>query len=167
MIGLSQMSYKQDELTKIAAWRNENLISLRTNSKTDPANQKKWVESFGGSEKYFFIYDYQANSKPKFVGYCGLDKINRVNKTAEMGLLIGTEFHKKGYGRAAANALLKYGFRDLNLNCIFIEVYNTTTNWNFWMKCGFVKEGRLLARKFWNGTFYSSVMASFLRKDFT
>jgi RimJ/RimL family protein N-acetyltransferase len=162
MIKLEKMSVKQPELDLIAEWRNQSMISLRSTDLTAKGqSQIDWVNSFGAKEKYYFIYDPGTPShntigytKPAFVGYCGLDKIDSVNRTAEMGLLINPEYHKKGYGSVAVRKLLKMAFEQFNLNCIFIEVIGSTNNWDFWLKQGFFHEGSLRARHYKNGVYY-------------
>lgn len=162
---LELISKKPSELLKIAKWRNETLISLRSNFRTpvDIDHQYKWIDSiFNSSDVYFFIYD-----DTKFIGYSGLDKLNKVNKTAELGLLIGKPHQGQNYGKKATISTLAYAFDILKLNCVFIEVYLTTDTWiNFWHNLGFKKEGILRQRKFWSGKFYDSVTASMLKEEF-
>jgi len=171
MIKLEKMSYKQPELDLIAEWRNQSMISLRSSDLTAKGEaQKRWVESFGPSEKYYFIYE-SAKSCPEdsrfytFLGYCGLDKIDPVNKTAEMGLLINPEQHKKGYGTKTVKELLRMAFEDFNLNCIFIEVIHSINNWDFWLKQNFFYEGTLRARHFKDNRFCESRVGSILKED--
>jgi hypothetical protein len=57
MIKLEKMSVKQPELDLIAEWRNQSMISLRSSDLTAKGqSQINWVNSFGPSEKYYFIY---------------------------------------------------------------------------------------------------------------
>ena len=173
MIKLEKMSYKQPELDLIAEWRNQSMISLRSSDLTAKGEaQKRWVESFGPSEKYYFIYspelpshNAQGYTLTKLLGYCGLDKIDSVNRTAEMGLLIDPEYHKKGFGSQAVQELLRMAFTDFNLNCVFVEVIHSTNNWDFWLKQNFFYEGSLRARHFKDNRFCESRMGSILKSD--
>jgi len=162
LIRLELICIKEEELLQIAKWRNETLLSLRSIEPT-PVNyeyQCKWVASIE-HEKYFFIYN-----ETDFIGYCGLDKINKVNGTAELSLLIGKPFQGKGYGKQAVETLFKIAFDKEELQCVFIEVYNTTDNWvNFWFNLGFKLEGRLRRRKLWKRKYYNSVIASILKEE--
>lgn len=182
MIKLEKMSYKQPELDLIAEWRNQSMISLRSNDLTAKGEaQRKWVDSFTDREKYYFIYNYpftydeywnsvadhynfNYEKSKKLVGYCGLDKIDSVNKTAEMSLLINPVYHKKGYGSTVVKELLRMAFEDFNLNCVFIEVISSTHNWEFWRKQGFIHEGTLLSRYYKKGSFYNSDMGSYSKR---
>lgn len=164
-VRLERMTNKDDELIKIAIWRNDCLESLRTPFKTpvDSYQQRIWLNNMDEyKDNYFFIYHDN-----EFIGYCGLDKICRINKTAEMSLLIGTPFYHMGFGEEAAISLLEYGFGQLGLQLIYIEVYETTEKYRgFWKKLGFKGEGRLRRRKYWQGKFYDSIVASILNTEF-
>lgn len=171
MIKLEKMSYKQLELDLIAEWRNQSMISLRSSDLTAKGeSQRKWVDSFGPSEKYYFIYSVNPSFPEDYrfytiLGYCGLDKIDQVNRTAEMGLLINPVHHKHGFGTEAVKKLLRMAFENFNLNCIFIEVLNSTDNYLFWSKQGFKSEGNLRQRHFKNNHYYGSTIASIIKED--
>jgi RimJ/RimL family protein N-acetyltransferase len=168
MIKLEKMSYKQPELDLIAEWRNQSMISLRSSDLTAKGEaQKRWVESFGPSEKYYFIYHDKNGEYDNFhlAGYCGLDKIDPVNRTAEMGLLIKPDLRKYGIGSVAVQKLLYMAFNRFNLNCVFIEVINSTSNWLFWEKQGFKREGTLLDRHFKQGQYVSSNIGSVIKSE--
>lgn len=163
MIKLEPIKKKYKELMQIAEWRNETLKTLRSNAPTEVNYDKQcaWVDTIQ-EDKYFYVYNEMGN----FIGYCGLDKINEVNRTAELSILIGTPFQEKGYGKETVKKLLKYGFKDLHLNCIFIESYTTTNRWtDFWLDIGFTFEGMLRARKYWGGFYYNSVIMSMLKEE--
>ena len=166
MIYLTPIQKDDFSLLSIADWRNQTLISLRSSHRTEMEihSQNRWVHNWkAAGDEYYFI---KTRNDGQLVGYCGLDKISKVNKTAEMSLLIGSEFHRKGLGKYAVRSLLGHGFEVLGLNCIFIEVYRTTTAWQFWEKCGFIQEGTLKARKYWEGCIYDSVAACMLENEY-
>ena len=178
MIKLEKMSVKFPELDLIADWRNESMASLRSGNLTAKGDsQREWVEGFGSNESYYFIYDEKVKC-PKFdndgtlypnsyflLGYCGLDKIHQVNRTAEISLLVKPKVQKCGYGSEAVKELLDIGFGLFNLNLIFGECYTTTNNWEFWQKQGFEVEGRLQKRKWWNDKYYDSITFSMNRNQ--
>lgn len=167
MIKFEKMYIKQPELNLIADWRNQNLISLRSNDLTVKGSaQERYVNNLKANEKYYFIYnEYEIPTQKDFIGYCGLDKINTVNKTAEMGLLIKSRQQKKGYGAKAIQVLLRMAFEDFNLNCVFIEVIGSTTNWVFWEKQGFKLEGNLRERHYKKGSYYGANIGSILKSE--
>jgi len=169
---LEKMSVKQPELDLIAEWRNESMLCLRTPDLTAKGwSQEQWVKSFTQAEKYYFIYDITKAQETfggrgrQLVGYCGLDKIDPINRTAEMGLLIRPDAQKGGYGSKAVAELLRLGFENFNLNCIFIEVIATTNNCVFWEKQKFVWEGSLRQRFYKKGKYYPSRVGSILKEE--
>lgn len=77
--------------------------------------------------------DGLGNSKVNFsivadgecIGNCGLFEINEVNRTCELGILIGDRgYWGKGYGRDAVRLLLDYAFRLRNFRRVWLEVRN-------------------------------------------
>ena len=72
-------------------------------------------------------------------------KINQRFNRAELGYWIGFPFWGKGYATEAAQAMLKFGFEQLNLNKIY--AVHTTENPNsgkVMQKNGMVREGELV-----------------------
>lgn len=155
---------RDEFLTQIAMWCNDhkNFPALRSHLLTSPDLQRDWFQSIIKSEKdqYYFIY-----MRGDMVGYCGLDKINHYHKTAEISLLIGTEFQERSYGRIAVETLLRIGFITFDLNCIYAEVNNITEAPIFWSKCGFKKEGVLRSRKRWNSKATDVQVRSILKSE--
>lgn len=162
MIYLEPLSVKEKELMTIAIERNKTLASLRSSEPTPVSfeHQKKWVESLSHKEKYYFIYDSIS-----IIGYCGLDKIDQVNSNAEISLLILEKDQGYGYGRKSVGLLLGKAFEQYHLNCVYGECYYSTENWKFWQKLGFIQDGTLKARKWWDGEFHNSMHFYMLASD--
>jgi RimJ/RimL family protein N-acetyltransferase len=159
---LDPISLKEPELSLIAKWRNESLHTLRSHERTMEYNQKDWVlDSQKRGDRYYFMY-YGHD----LVGYCGLDKIDNINKTAEIALLVNPDLWEFGHKTIACKLLLWKAFNEMNLNCIYVEVYCTSNAWFFWKQMGFRAEGKLRQRKFWDGVYYDSIIASILKEEF-
>lgn len=156
MIKLMPLLPNKEWLERIACWRNDSLISLRSGTLTNPSQQDEWIASLKfGKDIYFYIVQ---DGNP--IGYCGLDKVDLFNRNAEISCLIGTEYQSRGYGKEAVQNLLRYGFEQLGLNRIYAEVYLTTSRWTFWEKCGFRREALLEDRKLWQGEWFDSIYGS-------
>lgn len=162
-MNLIPIYYNQDWLNKIADWRNESKEHLRTGDDTFRENQKSWVEkvSKSGDHYYFIAIGWEGNLE--LVGYCGLDKIHPVNRTAEISLLIGREWRGENNGKNSVKKLLIKAFNELNLNLIYAETYN---NKKFWIKCGFKEEANLRQRKYCNNNYNDSTILSITRDEF-
>ncbi len=165
-IKLEYIMENDSRLLDIAVWRNAVMPALRseTLTKIKMKNQNKWIrKAIQRGDMYFFI----LNMEGKTVGYCGLDKISEANKTAEMSLLVANAYKGMGYGTAAVKELLGIAFKGHHkLECVFIEVYDTTSAWQFWVQHGFMFEGLHRARKIWKGNSYCSKSGSILRQEY-
>lgn len=56
------------------------------------------------------------------IGTCTLASLHRRHRRAELGLLLEAAQHEKGFAVEAATAVLRYGFRKLNLHRITADV---------------------------------------------
>lgn len=147
------------EASLIAKWRNDPKVSLslRTWKLTDTENQGDWIKKISqdNSVVYFSIHKIKKNGS-EFVGYCGLDKIDSVNRRAEISLLINPSLHKKGLGKISVYKLLDFAFNSLGLQTVYGEVYQTTSALSFWLKCGFSDCGQIPGAKYHNRKYYPS-----------
>lgn len=156
-------------------WRNHPSINAwtRQNGIIGKRDMVKWfdkldydssIEMFGViSEIEYFIPDYQCSNKN--IGTCGLTSINHIHGSAEFSLLISPEYQGKGYGTAALAELLKYGFKNLRLNCIWGETFTNNPALKMFLKLGMVEEGRLRQRYYKNGEYTDSIMISITEKE--
>lgn len=69
----------------------------------------------------FGIVDAQEDT---LIGNCGLVELDHINRTGDVGILIGDKrCWNRGYGREAMGLLLDYGFNILNLHNLQLKVY--------------------------------------------
>lgn len=152
MINIVPITYDESYLKQIAEERNKALMSLRSDWCTEPLKQREWYLNLNpDKERYFYIFYCGV-----LIGYCGLDKISQSDSNAEMSLLIFEKFNRKGFGGKAIKKLLDFAGSNLHLHSVYIEAYETTTNWKFWKKAGFTFHGKGPHKKYWNGRYYDS-----------
>ncbi len=101
------------------------------------------------------------------VGNCGLFGIEWNNRAAEFGIFIGDKsVWGKGYGTDAARLVLRHGFETLNLNRIFLRVYEDNPRaMHTYEKAGFVPEGRMRQAVYRNGEYKDVLLMSTLRSE--
>lgn len=100
------------------------------------------------------------------VGVCGFTSIDQLNQRAEFSLYIGPEYQGKGYGLDALVALLKHGFKDLNLHRIWGETFDGNPATKCFKYAGMTYEGTFRQSYFKWGEWIDSHIYAVLRKDF-
>ncbi len=113
----------------------------------------------------FAVVDRASDSH---IGNVGLYAINWVSRLAEFRIAIGEKnYWGRGYGTEATRLTLAYGFRHLNLNCIFLGVNaEHTAAIRSYQKAGFVHEGGMRQIIYRNGRYYDGVRMSVLRDEY-
>ena len=104
----------------------------------------------------------------KMLGTIKLDKIDFINKSAEVGALIGEkDFWGKKIGQKAFSILLKYSFEDLGLNRIWGGTdENNKSMQGLFLKSGFLEEGRLRQITYFEGKYTDNLRYSILREEY-
>jgi len=102
------------------------------------------------------------------IGNCGLQKIDWRNRHAELGIVIGEKrFWNQGYGTDAMRLLVQHGFKNINLNRIWLRVHaDNPRAIRCYEKVGFVHEGRLRADQFKNGLYVDTLLMSVLKDEY-
>ena len=89
------------------------------------------------------------------------------NRSAEFGIFIGDKtFWNNGYGCEATRLTLQHGFETLNLNRIYLHVFETNPRAiHVYDKIGFIREGKLRQTTFRNGRYIDTLIMSMLRSE--
>lgn len=103
----------------------------------------------------------------QLVGLVRYFDLNTRNRSAEIGFLIGPEFHGQGYSHEAVGMLLKYLFGELRLN----KVYAQTAEFNnrslkLLSRLGFRVDGRLRQHHELRGVLYDDLLLSILAEEY-
>lgn len=114
------------------------------------------------SIRWGIIYKENGN----FIGSIGLNNLNLWNKKAEIGYELHPEYWRRGIMFEAANAVLQYGFSQLDLFRIGAVTYpeNVASN-RLLQKLGFRQEGLLRGYLYQNGLSHDAIMHSILRPE--
>jgi len=89
------------------------------------------------------------------------------NRSAEFGIMIGEKsYWNQGYGTEAVKLLVAHGFQSLNLNRIFLRVFEDNPGAiHAYEKAGFIREGRLRQAEYHQGKFVDVLVMSILRSE--
>lgn len=103
----------------------------------------------------------------RIVGNCGYFDVDWRVHSGEVGILIGDkQYWNQGYGTEVMGLLVKHGFETLNLNRIYLQVYETNLRAiKCYEKSGFIHEGRKRQAMYKNGQYIDVLMMSVLRSE--
>ena len=108
------------------------------------------------------------NKHRKHIGNIKLGGINWIHRFADLGIMVGDKKSRgKGYGTEACVLVLKYAFRMLNLNKVFLGCHaNNTAAINAYKKAGFRVEGRLKKILNVDGKYIDKILMGILQSQF-
>ena len=118
-----------------------------------------------GKEHYHFVMCRLDDTQP--IGTISLFQIDAINGSAGVGIAIGEKpLWGNGYGTDAMNALLDFGFGQLRLERIWLEVYDFNVRaQRSYEKAGYVVEGTLRHANYRQGMHRDVLLMSILRDE--
>jgi len=145
----------------VASIISPELMKIKDMSFIDESFRRFTKENAQG----FFIKHVPSND---YVGTIKLDKINRNNMNAEIGLMIGEKrLWGQKIGAKAVLILLKYAFEVLNLHKVIggTEEHNIAMQ-KLFLRSGFKQEGRLRQENNINGIFSDGFYYGILKNEY-
>lgn len=132
-----------------------------------PLNYKdtlNWYKTKDKSKRIDCIIEY--DSIP--VGLIGLLQIDRINMKAELYIAIGNEDYKRrGIAFKSINLVLKYGFSELNLNKVYLNVdAENTAACRLYEKLGLKQEGFFVQDLLHNNKLIDRKRYAIIRQNF-
>ena len=132
------------------------------------AMEEKWFEGMleeQGKRSYHFVICLLADDRP--IGTAGFHHVNQEDGHASFGISIGEKAEwSKGYGTDALRAICDFGFGQLRLERIELDVYEPNKRaQRSYEKAGFVTEGTLRHAHFSNGKHHDTLRMSLLREE--
>ena len=101
------------------------------------------------------------------IGFIGIYRINTEHHRAEIGYMLLQDFCNKGITTEAIDAVLNYGFNNLQLHSMeaIIDPRNTASE-KVLQKNGFVKEAHFIENECYNNVFLDTVVYSLLKRNY-
>lgn len=157
---------------KARHWVNDPEINRWMLSGHIPVSVEGEEAYYAGAEKdqankTGFAFEIHAIDGPRYIGNCGLHKVDLIHRHAEVGILIGQIMdHNKGYGRDAIRTLLKFGFETLGLHSIEIRhMAPNEAGAHLYRSIGFKEVGTLRQHCFLHGEWVDEVVLDMLAED--
>ena len=127
-------------------------------------DEYRWIDqqtSYSRGEYQFAIEDYEGS----MVGRCGLTRVDWKNRVAELAIMVGTPYRRRGYAADAMEVLCRFCFEEMNLNKLKVSVFAfNTAAVTLYEKCGFVREGLLKSEIFRAGKYQDVVLMARFRE---
>jgi [ribosomal protein S5]-alanine N-acetyltransferase len=103
----------------------------------------------------------------RLIGVTGLHQIDFKNRHCSFGIVIGEKAEwGKGYGTEATTLLVKHAFETLNLNRVWLHVYEYNDRGRrSYEKVGFRQEGVLRQDCYREGRYWDTIVMAILRED--
>lgn len=102
----------------------------------------------------------------EFVGSVGLHGIDARDRQAEVGIWIARPHWDKGYGTDAVRITSRFAFREMNLQRVYLHVYDTNARGiRAYEKVGFKEEGRMRRGQFVSGRYVDVIVMGLLAED--
>jgi len=163
---------EKEDLILLRDWRNitdfrRNFREVRELSLTD---QFEWFESLQRSKDTNFMFTIVDLATNKAIGAAGLLYINWIIRSGDFSFYIGENekyIGNDGIAKEAASLLIEYGFNNLNLHKIWMELYEyDLQKINFFTKIfNFKKDALLRDNCFEDGKYWNSLIISLINKN--
>lgn len=162
---------ERDDVKKFYEWVNDpevtrGLAMFLPLSTTDEMN---WFDSLAKRDQKEkpLVIEIKDGNGWRMIGNCGVFDIDPVNRTGELGIMLGDKDEwNKGYGTEVMSLLARHCFDTLNLNRVSLRVYAENARARrAYEKAGFVEEGRLREAVYKHGKYDDVIMMSVLRSE--
>jgi RimJ/RimL family protein N-acetyltransferase len=151
-----------------ARWLNDPEVN-RTLSRYRPMTLPEEEEFIDGPARCEtdMVLGVVLRSDDRLIGITGLHKIDWRCRHTCFGILIGEKQEQgKGRGTQTTQLMVRYAFETLNLNRVWLEVYeNNPRGRHVYEKVGFRTEGVLRQHMFRDGRYWDTVVMGILRGD--
>ncbi|HNM37533.1 MAG TPA: GNAT family protein, partial [Anaerolineales bacterium] len=132
-------------------------------------DEMNWFEGLSKRDSHEkpFAIEIRKGKAWKLIGNCGVFGIEFTNRNAELGIMIGDKSEwNKGYGAEAMSLLQRHCFETLNLNRVYLRVYEENVPAvRAYEKAGFVLEGRQRQAVYKKGKYEDVLFMSVLRSE--
>jgi RimJ/RimL family protein N-acetyltransferase len=144
----------------LAGWHERAPMSLaQVEARIDRLTEEQ------GRDQYTFLICLAADDRP--IGEVMLVDIDRTHGSSQLGIFIGEVAEwGRGYGTDAISAIVEFGFAELRLERIWLNVWTENPRARrAYEKAGFVHEGTIRHDRYEHGEHTSGDLMSILRDE--
>ena len=161
---------ERTDIPSFARWFNDarTTRTLLLMSPVSEAMEDRWFDRMleaHGRDRWFFVICRRADDRA--VGTIDLHDVDPRNGTASLGIAIGDpDDTGHGYGSAALRAVVAFGFEQLRLERIELDVYDYNEGARrMYERVGFVLEGTRRRALYRDGAFHDVHGMALLREE--
>lgn len=164
--------YKKEDLGYMRKWVNDPEVTANLSDIFLFPHTLNATENFlnaileGKSAEKGFVIAHKDTEE--YIGQIGLIDIDWRNRSAVLGIVIGSEENRsKGYGTEAIRVLQEFVFNSLNLNKLELQLrdYNLR-GYSCYLKCGFKEEGRKRQSYYIDGKYTDTILMGILKSEY-
>jgi RimJ/RimL family protein N-acetyltransferase len=156
------------DAVRCVPWANDPAVT-RTLKLFRPLNlqaEEQFIDRTTQSE-HSLVLAIAIQATDQHIGNVGFESIDFRTRATAFGIMIGekTEWGK-GYGTEATRLLIQHGFHTLNLNRIWLHVYEyNAAAIHIYQKLGFQREGTLRQDTYRDGRYWDTIVMGLLRPE--
>ena len=164
--------FRREDIPAIHAWTNDReivrFLSWAVFPQTLRETERFVEQQMSGEDPMNRGFVIGLHEGDPCIGTTGLIPIDWRNRSAELGIVIGKhEYLGKGYGREAVDLLLGFGFNELNLHRIGLQVFDFNERAiRAYRKSGLVEEGRLREAFYREGSYHDILIMGITEEEF-
>lgn len=154
---------------QLRTWINDPRVwsTLGHHLPVNEPREREWIDRYGKDDKHV-VFGITVRDGGRLIGTCGLHGMGAVARSATYGLMIGdVEMHGQGFGTEATRLAVKYGFEELNLHRIQLDVFShNPAARRVYEKAGFVLEGCRRQAFFRHHRYHDVLVYAILRDEY-
>lgn len=160
---------ERQDLPKFVVWLNDPEVRrfLSMNQPLSMVREERWFEQMSqvSPSEQVLVIEARKETGWMSIGNTAFHAIDWMNRSAEVGIVIGEKnYWGQGYGRDTMRLMLSHGFNTLNLNRIYLRVFEDNRRGiRAYENAGFRHEGRMRQAQFLDGKYCDVLMMSVLR----
>lgn len=167
-------SAERTDIPQFLRWINDPEVveNLEVYAPMGTVEEEVWFDAMKArpiDEHALVIEVHPEGSDDRWVviGNTSFFPINQKARSVEIGIMIGEkDYWNKGYGTEVMRTMCHYGFEELNLNRIWLRVYDTNPRARkAYENAGFVYEGTLRQAEYKHGRYIDVHVMSILKSD--
>jgi RimJ/RimL family protein N-acetyltransferase len=165
-------SIERDDLDLCHAWMNDEDLrsTLAQRYPMSLPREADWIERVTrGQDPSEMTFAICLADGDRHIGNCGLMAIDRDNRTATLGILIGEkDCRGRGFGTEALRTLCRFAFEEMDLRKIRLDTHaGNEAALRAYEKVGFRREGLLRQEFYRKGRALDVVRMGLLRDELT